>query len=226
MEITGTLVYDPVALATGRDRTRIIRRHIQELHVLTRAYTPYLKGRLRRTANKYDRFLQEDPFYWIRNHPVAPAGQIEAFYHFAKSVSELQDVPVLHDFTKLLRRTVKRVEDDLVLTRKNQNWAILRVDYENVRTFFKQIRADGTKISASVWGPHVSVIRGERRPDRKNWYVGDGQEFTVEVEETISCNRRGYFWLHAKSLLLEEVRTLMGLPPRPSPPFHLTIGKR
>lgn len=225
MEITGKLVYDPLALATGRDRKRIIRRHIQELHVLTRAYTPHLRGKLKRIANRYDQVLHDDPWFWLRSNPPADMKHIEEFYNFSKEVAEQTDINVSGDFSKLLNKYIRRVEEDLVITRKRSNWAILKVSRETIRPFFDQIRSDGTCISPSVWGPHISVIRGERRPNRDNWYVDHGKSFTITIDEKIKRNRKGYFWVHATSKELEKVRTSMGLPPRPSPPFHLTIGK-
>jgi len=223
MELTGTLVYDPVARATGKDRARIIRRHAQNLHVLTRAYTPYLQGKLRRTANIYDQLVADDSHFWIRDQSPAGPKHLARFYDFAKRLSEtaVSEVPAM--FSDLLTAQIARVEYDLILTRMNPNWAILQMDFESVRPWLEELRGQGLRISCSVWKPHVSVIRGE--PRRNRWYVDEGKSFTIEVANKISKNRRGYYWLAAKCVALEQVRTSMGLAPRPSPPFHLTIGK-
>lgn len=223
MKIIGTLVYDPIARATGRDRTRIIRRNIQTLHTFTRAYTPYLQSNLLKAATKYDRIVHDDPHYWIRQkEPIADRRNISGFYKFATELSMHAELRVHPDITRLLKATVKTIEDDLIISRMDPGWAILRVDNESVRPWLEEIRSKGNHVSYSIWRPHISIIRGE---NGSSWNVEAGKNFTVEVKEEIRRNRRGYYWLDVNSTELEELRINMGLSPKPSPPFHLTIGK-
>lgn len=226
MNIIGTLELDPVVLATGKDRSRIIRRHSQMMAICVRAYVPHLDGHMRRRANQLDKLLHNDPNYWIRRKgQVSAPGQLENLLAHARTILDTQEE--YPEVLRLLRRAVFKVDEDMVQTRRELGWAILRVAPKHIRPFLDEIRADGTKISQSAWGPHISVIRGELR----RWTTSqkselNGKEFQVKLAENLRSNRRGYYWLDVESRELETLRTELGLPPRPSTPFHLTIGKR
>lgn len=226
MQITGKLELDPKVLATGKDRTRIIRRHSQMIATCVRPYVPHLQGHDRRRANQFDQLLLDDPNYWIRRKgAVSEAYQLENLLKHARSI--LQSQEEYPEIKKLLQNTVKQLDEDLVLTRQDRGWAILRVETKHVLPHLQSIRADGTHVSLSAWGPHISVIRGElRRWKNSQKFNLHGKEFTVELGDTLRQNRKGCYWLDCQSRELEDVRVQLGLPPRPSPPFHLTIGKK
>ena len=226
MQITGTLELDPKVVATGKDRTRIIRRHSQTIAALVRPYRSHLQGPQRRRANQLDELLFNDPNYWIRRKgAVSEARKLENLLDHARHIiRECKEYP---DFKKMLATTLHQLDEDLILTRKNEGWAILRVDLTHILPYLQKIRKEGKKISASAWGPHISVIRGEvRRWTTTKRYCLDGKKYTVEVASEIRKNRSGYYWLDCKSKELENLRIRLDLPPRPSPPFHLTIGKQ
>lgn len=226
MQITGTLELDPKVIAVGKDRARIIRRHSQNIASLVRPYRPHLQGHQRRRANQLDELIFNDPNYWIRRKGAASeAHRLEHLLDHARHiVQECEEYP---DFRKMLAATLRQLDEDLILTRKDKGWAILRVDLSFVLPYLQQIRKQGKKISASAWGPHISVVRGEVRKWTLTKRHGlDGQRYTVEVDSQIRNNRNGYYWLDCKSRELENLRVQLGLPPRPSPPFHLTIGKQ
>jgi hypothetical protein len=90
------------------------------------------------------------------------------------------------------------------------------------------------KTSPSAWGPHVSVIRGEKPLDLTAWkkYQDERVEFTYDPRY-INTNGR-HWWFRVKSPRLEEIRKELGLTPQPTfidyhgntrvNPFHFTIG--
>jgi len=227
MEHTGTLVYDPVARATGKDRARIIRRHAHELAGYCRIYVPYLEGKSRRCANDLDQLLLNDPNYWIRRKgQVSAANKLNRLYQHAQTLCTKTELPAV---STLINDLVSKVEDQLVLTKKKPGWAILKLDHSSVEPYLQEIRGNGTRISCSVWGAHVSVMRGEHPQDkaalRQIRARTEGKSFKIETRGEIRRNRQGYYWLDVRAPALEALRVELGLPPRPSPPFHLTIGK-
>ena len=224
MELTGTLVYDPAARAKGKDRARIIRRHAHELASLARTYVPHLDGKSRKCANVLDHLLADDPHYWLRRKgQVSTAGKLNQLLQHARGLLGRTEYP---EIQQELAAKLQLVDNQLVLTRKDPGWVILQVGLDSVEPYLDQIRADGTKIGCSVWGPHISVIRGEVQGFKtSHLYANNGRTVTIEVGSEIKQNRKGYYWLNAQSVELEKLRTDLGLPPRPRPPFHLTIGK-
>jgi hypothetical protein len=225
MEITGTLVYDPVVRATGKDRARVIRRHAHVLAVCVRAYVPYLEGRERRIANQFDKLLHDDPNYWVRRKGsnVCTAKHLNQLLDHARDLRLRREHP---EFSLILVNTLNQIEDELILTRQDPGWAILKIDLSVLTPYLDEIRADGTAVSCSAWGPHCTVMRGEGPTNHALWGKYEGQEFQITTSDELRSNKAGYYWLNAQSRALENVRTELGLPPRPRPPFHLTIGKK
>lgn len=95
----------------------------------------------------------------------------------------------------------------------------------------------GLKLTKSVWGSHVSVVRGEK-PEAsclKHWKKYENRKIYFEYNpEYINSNGR-HWWVRIKSPELEDLRLELGLKPEPksySPaqkiwlpaPFHLTLG--
>ena len=215
--------YDPETYATGKDRARVIRRYAHELAGLCRMYVPYLEGKQRRTANHLDTLLHDDPNVWIRRKGVVSTPS--QLNHLLQHAQGLQNRDELPEVTTRIRNLVYRINKETVLTRKDPGWAILRMDMADIEPYLQEIRASGQQISASVWGPHISVIRGETEYDPTLWKKYEGTTFNVEIVGELRRNNAGYYWLDVRAPELEAVRTELGLPPRPSPPFHLTIGK-
>lgn len=228
MEIKGTLDFDPVILATGKDRSRIIRRHSQMIASLVRPFVPHLQGSVRRRANQLDKLLYDDPNYWIRRKDaVSTTDQLENLFGHAKDILQLEVSQQYPELLKLLRKTINKVQEDFVLTRQRPGWAILRIDKKYLIPHLDNIRSDGTQISCSAWGPHISVVRGETshwKTRQKQAY--NGKTYSVTLSDKLRSNRKGYYWVDCQSKELEKLRMQLGLPPRPSPPFHLTIGKK
>jgi len=225
MQITGKLKLDPQVLATGKTRIRIIRRHSQQLAICARAYVPHLENSTRRKANQLDQLLVDDPNYWIRRKgKISEAHKLESLLEHAREIAQTQNN--YPEIKKILQDTIKQIDSSLVLTRQDKGWAILNVSKSTILPYLKSIRNTGVRINTSVWGPHISVIRGELSHwEASQMHMLDGMKFEVEIGDTIRKNRSGYHWLTVKSRRLENLRSELDLPPRPSPPFHLTIGK-
>ena len=225
MNITGKITLDPVVLAEGKDRARVIRRHAQVLAACCRPYLPHLEGKNRRLANKLDDLLSRDPSYWIRRQGqnISTAQNLDKLLAHAHVCREIEKYPAIK--TALLS-TLQTIDASMVLTKQDPGWAIMKVDRDHIRPYLEEIRASGTQISCSAWGAHISVIRGELQQwGLKQKHEINAMSFQVTVKTTIRQNRRGYYWLDVQSKDLEELRLHLGLPPRPRPPFHLTIGK-
>lgn len=105
-------------------------------------------------------------------------------------------------------------------------WLIAECDPELGR-YLRHLFTLGTwhtkKAHPPIWGPHISVIRGEEPPDKSAWFRHTGQavefEFSPEMQET-----EGYLWMPVWCETLLDYREELGLPRAPDPPLHLTVG--
>jgi hypothetical protein len=224
MKFTGEISYDPVTQATGKARAAAIRREAHELANLCRVYRPLLRGPQARISNQLDELLCNDPHYWTRQGSnCCTANQLDKLLSHAQHLQWDQAYP---QFTKAIASKLKVIDQKLILTREELGWLIIRVSRKSIEPFLQEIRADGTRIQCSVWGPHISVVRGENKAAfHRNWEALKGQRFTLEVSEQIRSGR-GYKWLSINATAgLSKVRTDLGLNPNPRTPFHLTLGK-
>ena len=74
-----------------------------------------------------------------------------------------------------------------------------------------------------MWGPHVSVVRGEVPPQAAAWHRLAGQAFEFEYDDYVR-ETDGYLWFPVRCPATVELREELGLPPEPDPPLHFTIG--
>lgn len=79
------------------------------------------------------------------------------------------------------------------------------------------------KAQAPLWGPHISVIRGEEPPLPAAWGRLEGQEVEYEYEPIVR-ETDGYLWVPIRCEAALDHRNELGLPREPTPPLHLTIG--
>jgi hypothetical protein len=105
-------------------------------------------------------------------------------------------------------------------------WLIIECDPELGR-FLRHLYAIGhyrtITLQPPLWGPHISVIRGEVPPNAAAWGSADGA--TVEFEyssELLETN--GYVWSPVECTRALAIRELLELPRSPDPPLHLSIG--
>jgi hypothetical protein len=79
------------------------------------------------------------------------------------------------------------------------------------------------KPRAPLWGPHVSVIRGEEPPRKEGWERLAGAQVEFEYEPEVR-ETDGYLWVPVGCELALQHREELGLVREPEPPLHLTIG--
>jgi hypothetical protein len=105
-------------------------------------------------------------------------------------------------------------------------WLIVRVPHGVVLYYQDWVwRTERTKLTTSAWGAHLSVIRGERPPNKELWKQHANRKIKIEYDANPICNRMGHWWLPARCPDLNDIRKDLGLNPRPRVPFHITIGK-
>jgi hypothetical protein len=227
---TGTIIYEPKIMASGKTRRAIIRRHAHNIFIETTRYLPILTGKLLKSSRKFIEAYKENPFYWIsRGNSAVGEDTLDELLKLAKAIPNLSqnsDAPNYIDPTYIVT-ALKIMENDMIIKSKTngETWCILKVDLKTIQEQLEGLRTAGVNISGSAWGPHVSVIRAEKidpeiwaqRPD-------EGKLITFELGN-LRHNKNGYYWYDIESRELELFRIQHGLSPRPTPPFHLTIGK-
>lgn len=82
----------------------------------------------------------------------------------------------------------------------------------------------GVKVATSVWGPHVSLVRGEEPFRKELWGKYDGQRINFRYSRVVGTNGCHY-WLPVYSKEFEDIRLELGLPRKTRAPFHFTIGR-
>lgn len=79
------------------------------------------------------------------------------------------------------------------------------------------------KVQPSLWGPHITIVRGEEPFNKSRWKEYDGLTTQFEVVYPLKDNGF-YFWYEVRSELFSKIREDLGLRP-PRSPFHLTIAR-
>lgn len=215
MQVTGKLRYSPVVCAEGKKLLQIQAQYVDRILEQLFRDINVLRGKTLVQARILLTDYIQDP------HQNNPKRSLESRKDFIQRVIFVgylatPSSPAMQVLIKDL------YEEDLILTRRSKWWAILDIPAEIVDEARKDLYDSGIKTSPSLWGPHCTVIRGEP-------FTGgppEGTEYNILVGDKIRHNKDGYFWLDVKSEELETLRTDLNLPPRPSPPFHITIGKR
>lgn len=79
-------------------------------------------------------------------------------------------------------------------------------------------------VKGSRWGPHISVVAGERPKNKELWNALPGKicEFRYSVNHR---NDDHFIWLDVQSDDLEKIRKDLGLSRKPFFSFHLTLGR-
>jgi hypothetical protein len=109
----------------------------------------------------------------------------------------------------------------------NKWWAIVECP-KDIIDYYKYwvTKNQKIKISAPLFGSHISIIRGEEPKDKFKhlWRFRHGEE--VEFTYTPDYENLGeYWWLNVECPRLVEIRRELGLSDLPDYKFHLTIGK-
>ncbi|MNJ90129.1 hypothetical protein D3C87_77230 [compost metagenome] len=109
----------------------------------------------------------------------------------------------------------------------NKWWAIVKCE-KSIIDYYKYwaVKNQKIKISAPLFGPHISIIRGEEPNDEYKhlWKFCHGEEVEFTYYPDFDNNGE-YWWLNIDCPRLTEIRKVLGLPEMPNYNFHLTIGK-
>jgi hypothetical protein len=123
---------------------------------------------------------------------------------------------------------LKELEAKLCRTKTKPWTAIVRVDNPKFMEQCQQkLRHKNKIVTPSAWGPHVTLVRGEHPTSQGEilWGFRQNQQVNLWVDSDLKTNHRGYWWVDIKSKELNKYRKELGLNPRPTIQFHLTIGK-
>jgi hypothetical protein len=106
-------------------------------------------------------------------------------------------------------------------------WLLLMCDNEIIRYANWWLKKRGVYIyGTSLYGSHISVIKGEKPPNKEAWKKYHGKKITFQYSNAINDNGK-HWWYFVKCPELTSIRTELGLPAKP-PYFryHLTVGKK
>ena len=217
----GELIWNPGILATGKTRRAILRKHAQLLWnaIMTVEDSRQELSTSLRKRNKYNELVLNNPNYWIdRGNSACIEEALEDVLSLARYYEKHGSLEVglaLLNYENAL--SIKSNHAD-------ELWIILRVDPKEVIAKLDELRLAGLRISASAWGPHISVVRNEQiDPSLIGTQANTMLEF--EASTTLRHNKQGYYWYDVTSLELEAFRNSLGLPPRPNIGLHLTLGR-
>ena len=100
-------------------------------------------------------------------------------------------------------------------------WALLECDEGIVGFYAWLLKSYGiASYPNKLWGPHISVIKGD--PANDLWGCREGEEVDFWYTDNIRWDNGKHAWLDCYSERMSEIRVEMGLPPKAH--FHLTIG--
>jgi len=77
----------------------------------------------------------------------------------------------------------------------------------------------------SLYGSHVSIIKGEEPPNKNVWKKYHRKKITFRYNNFILDNGI-HWWIWARSKVFREIRGELGLSRKPNFKFHLTIGRK
>lgn len=119
----------------------------------------------------------------------------------------------------------KLIYDPYARIKQAPYWLILKTDEELIRYYKSMLMQQYDLIfEKTIWGSHISVIRGTPPVDKKQWKKYQNE--TIDFEYTNRIYRaHSFFCVDAYSPRLEEIRSELGLSPTPKAGFHITIGR-
>lgn len=104
-------------------------------------------------------------------------------------------------------------------------WLILKTDEEIIRYYKAMLKQlYDLSFEKTVWGSHISVIRGTPPINKKQWRKYQNEVISFEYTNKV-YRAHSFFCVDAYSARLEEIRTELGLAPTPKAGFHITIGR-
>ena len=227
---TGKIIYEPKIMASGKTRRAIVRRHAHNIFIEAIRYLPALTGKPLKTLKKFIEAYKENPFYWISRGNSAVSEEIlSELIKLARSITQITQSEEAASYIdpQFMISALKTMETDMIIPSKTDGeaWCILQVDLKTIQEQLEGLRKAGVNISGSAWGPHISIVRGEK-VNPGTWVTFPDADKLINFElGTLRHNKNGYYWYDLECRELELLRIQLGLSPRPTPPFHLTIGK-
>jgi len=104
---------------------------------------------------------------------------------------------------------------------------VIKVDDEICRYYRSLVNAYSRMVvlNASKHGAHITVIAGkyEHPKNKHHWDKYNNQKIRFDYDPYIKTNDE-YFWMEVKCPKIEKIREELGLTPRITIPWHLTVG--
>lgn len=104
-------------------------------------------------------------------------------------------------------------------------WLILKTDKGLMEYYQHWIKRHyDVTFENTVWGSHISVVRGQKPPNEKAWGKYKNEKISFTYSNRI-YRAHWFYCVDVYSDRLEEIREELGLPKQPKHGFHLTIGR-
>jgi len=126
----------------------------------------------------------------------------------------------------MFQSTGRLIYDPYARIKFEPYWLILKTSSE-LNAYYQSmiLQKYDVRFKQTVWGSHISVVRGTVPPKLDLWNRYQGKVIKFSYSNDIRYSAGGFFHIPVESKELEEIRISLGLTPRPSPNFHLTIGR-
>ncbi len=105
-------------------------------------------------------------------------------------------------------------------------WAIVVCD-EGIIDYYRWhlLRWGIESERGSLWGSHISFVKGERPKDISLWKKYDGLKIEFSLSNNIRFDNGIHIWLDIYSPQLHDIRKELGLKDLSSMSLHLTLGR-
>lgn len=104
-------------------------------------------------------------------------------------------------------------------------WLLLICDNDIIGYYNYWLKKQGIYLQdKSLYGSHVSIVKGEEPPDKPFWKKYHKQEIEFQYSDKI-LNNHSHYWVWAKSPMFSKIRVELGLTPVADMKFHLTVGR-
>ena len=105
-------------------------------------------------------------------------------------------------------------------------WAILECDNDILKYYKWLLFKEGIAIQkGSLWGAHITWIRGEEPPNKSFWGKYEGLEIEFRYSNFLRYDNGRHVWLDVYCPKFKEMREELGLQPLRPMSLHLTIGR-
>jgi hypothetical protein len=125
----------------------------------------------------------------------------------------------------MFESTGRLVYDPAARIKPEPYWLILKTDRELVHYYQHWIKQNyDLKFVSTVWGSHVSVVRGTKPNNLRVWNKYQGKQITFKYSNNI-YRKHWFFCIDVQCPELEDIREELGLSRVPASGFHLTVGR-